>query len=192
MSDLEQEVRPLLEPMLHGETRILDGERQVLLARWAFKTTVMLEFTHPQERAIQPADTSWLYEQREPPQNAMIWIASYRGVARNSFYRHDVMQPLTPRPESGAPLPPDRVVREHDAPLEPPVAYGVNFGVRHVAFQLFGTTRPNHKFGHVGLAAAVFEQLWPLRPAFTWPPAAALDDRSLLRVLEIFAKAGVR
>jgi hypothetical protein len=119
MSDLEQEVRPLLEPMLHGETRILDGERQGLLARWAFKTTVMLEFTHPQERAIQPADTSWLYEQREPPQNAMIWIASYRGVARNSFYRHDVMQPHTARPESGAPLPPDRVVREHDAPLEP-------------------------------------------------------------------------
>jgi hypothetical protein len=186
MSELEQETRPLLEPMLHGETRILDADRQTLLARWAFKTMTMLEFVYPQERAIQQTDTSWLYEHREPPASAIIWVASYRGTDHNSFYRHDVMQPRR-QTSPGA-----QILREHDALLPPPVAYGVNFGVQHVAFQVFGTTEPDHRFGHAGFASAAFEQIWPPRFAFTWPPAAALDDRSLPRVLQIFATAGTR
>jgi hypothetical protein len=186
MSQLEGEVKPLLEPMLHGQTRILDQDRQALLATWAFKTTAMLEFTHPQERAIQSAETDWLYHHREPPQErTIIWIASYRGVERNSFYRHDVMRP-------GGVEPAEQTPRQNDAPLDPPVAYGVNFGVRHVAFQVFGTTEPNHVFRHVGFAAAAFEQIWPVRAAFTWPPTTQLDDRSLAPVLEMFPTAGVR
>jgi hypothetical protein len=187
MSALEVEVRPLLEPMLHGQTRILDRDRQALLALWAFKTATMLEFVYPQERAIQQSETAWVYEHGEPPPKAMIWLSSYRGTEANSFYRHDVM-----RPHGRSRTTEDEVEREHDAPLQPPVAYGCNFGVRYVAFQVFGTTEENHRFGHRGLAAAAFEPIWPTRTAFTWPPATQLDDRALSRVLEIFATADVK
>lgn len=124
-----------MEPMLHGQSRILDRDRQKLLALWAFKKATMLEFVYPQERAIQLSDAAWVYEHREPPPRAIVWIASYRGTARNSFYRHDVMQPQGTGPLA------DQVEREHDALTPPPVAYGANFGVRHVAFQVFGTTQ---------------------------------------------------
>ena len=185
MSELEQEVRPLMEPMLHGQSRILDRDRQKLLALWAFKTATMLEFVYPQERAIQLSDAAWVYEHREPPPRAIVWIASYRGTARNSFYRHDVMQPGT-----GALA--DQVEREHDAPIPPPVAYGANFGVRHVAFQVFGTTQDNHSFGHRRWVAAAFAKIWPPQAAITWPPLTALDDRTLPQVLELFATADMK
>lgn len=186
MSQLEDAVSPLLGPMLHGNTKILDRERQALLAQWVFKTTAMLDFTYPQERAIQDADLRWLYEHRAPPPNVLIWVASYRGAERNSFYRHDVMHPLPP----GAPR--NIPEREHDAPLPPPVSYGVNLGVRHVAFQVFGTTDPHHRLAHAGQALQWFEPLWPVRDAFTWPPAAQLDDQSLPLVLQMFADAPTR
>jgi hypothetical protein len=188
MSDLENQVQPLLEPMLRGQTRILVGERQALLALWAFKTATMLEFVYPQERAIQKSDASWVYEHREPPANVMIWIASYRGTERNSYSRHDVMHLHDHDARAAA----KQTGHKHDAPLRPPVAYGLNFGVRHVAFQVFGTTEPNHRFVHRGLAEAAFEPIWPVGEAFTWPPTTALDDHSLPRVLEIFSKAKTR
>ena len=183
MSDLEQEVRPLLEPMLHGETRILDGDRQALLALWAFKTATMFEFIYPQERAIQSLDAAWVYEHREPPPRAIVWIASYRGTATNSFYRHDVIH----LPEWGVRADPG--VREHDAPLGPPVAYGMNFGVRHVAFQVFGTTEENHLFGHRRWVAEAFDKIWPTQRAITWPAPTMLDDHTLPEVLSLFLTA---
>jgi hypothetical protein len=184
MSELEKATRPLLEPMLHGDVRILDQERQAQLAAWAFKTTAMLEFTYPQERAIQAADLEWLFEHQEPPASVRIWIASYRGVERNVFYRHDVMQ--LGRPAE------DTVGMRHDAPLPPPVAYGVTFGVRHVAFQLFGTTRPSLRVHHEGIAAQAFEQIWPTRTAFTWPPDIAIGDDDLPHVLQMFRRGAGR
>jgi hypothetical protein len=189
MSELEQETIPLLEPMLHGQTRILDRDRQAVLARWAVKTVTMLEFLDPHERAIQEDDARWLYEHREPPPRTIIWIASYRGNAYNAFYRHDVMQPGQAAERTDRTRRPSR---KQAQPIPPPVSYGTNFGVRHVAFQVFGTTQPNHRFGHIGLAAAAFEQLWPIRRVFTWPPAQALNDDSLQRVLQMFATAETR
>jgi len=186
MSELESEARPILEPMLHGETRILDRERQELLALWTVKTATMLEFLYPQERAIQLTDAAWIFERREPPPRSMVWIASYRGAAYNSFYRHDVIQ----LPEWGAPI--DQVEREHDAPVPPPVAYGVNFGVRHVAFQIFGTTEERHTFGHRRWVAEAFDRIWPVQDAITWPPVKTLDDHTLPQVLNLFATADRR
>lgn len=186
MSDLEQEVRPLLEPMLHGQTRILDGNRQELLALWAFKTATMLEFVYPQERAIQPSHAAWVYKHKEPPPGTLIWIASYRGTAVNSFYRHDVMRP------PGAHGLADEVEHQHDAPIQPPVAYGANFGVRHVAFQVFGTTKEGHGFGHRRWVAEAFDKIWPTQAAITWPPATHLDDHTLPQVLELFATADMK
>ena len=76
----------------------------------------------------------------------------------------------------------DQVEREHDAPIPPPVAYGANFGVRHVTFQVFGTTQDNHSFGHRRWVAAAFDKIWPTQSAITWPSSTALDDRTLSQV----------
>jgi hypothetical protein len=192
MSDLEQRAQPLIEPMLHGETKILDRARQELLATWAFKTTAMLEFTHPQERAIQHEANEWLFRDHQPPPSVTIWIASYRGVNYNAFYRHDVIQPARSRVIGGVDeIQDDREERERDAPLPPPVAYGVTLGVRHLAFQLFGTTRPTLRIAHGGIAQHAFKRIWPFQAAFTWPPDVPIDDDDLPAVFEMFRNANV-
>jgi hypothetical protein len=192
MSELEQSVRPLLEPMLHDQLRILDHERQTLVATWVFKTSVMLEFTHPQERAIQSEASKSLYQHGQPPRNVTIWIASYRGLSLNAFYRHDVIQPRRTRlidetvEDASATSEPGE--RERDEPLPAPIAYGITLGVRHVAFQLFGTTEPSLRIAHGGLAAKAFERIWPPRSPFTWPPPVGIDDDALSEVLDMFLR----
>lgn len=42
MSDLEVEVRPLLEPLIAGEVLVVSGSDQELLRRWALKTAAVL------------------------------------------------------------------------------------------------------------------------------------------------------
>jgi hypothetical protein len=195
MSDLEGATKPLLEPMLKGQVRILERERQALLATWAFKTCVMLEFTYPRERAIQQSQCEWLSRHRSPPREVTVWAARYRGTSLNTFYRHDVMQLRAGADEDATEVAAcsarDRAPAEN-APLPPPVAYGVTFGVRHLAFQVFGTTEPEHRFRHAGITTRIFEQVWPTRAAFTWPPSAAIDDTTLPRILGMFRDAPTR
>jgi hypothetical protein len=92
---LEQEVRPVLEPMaVRCEPATLDLGKQRLLAAWAIKTVYLMELAvlqrYPTMRragGYQPAnsETGWLLaqlEQRpakliEPPPRSMVWLACW-------------------------------------------------------------------------------------------------------------------
>ncbi len=95
LSGLEQEVRPILEPMaVRCEPTTLDLDKQRLLAVWAIKTVYLMELTvlqrYPTMRlaeGYQPSisEKGWLLaqlEQRsarlvEAPPRSMVWLACW-------------------------------------------------------------------------------------------------------------------
>jgi hypothetical protein len=54
MSDLEVEVRPLLEPLIAGEVLVVSGSDQELLRRWALKTAAALGPLQGAADAVSP------------------------------------------------------------------------------------------------------------------------------------------
>lgn len=83
MSNLERETIPILEPMILFEdfrrTIGLSPRDQAILARWAYKTTLVLDFAFPDQPTWIP--TSWyadFYRRRWPPnRGVVIWVTTY-------------------------------------------------------------------------------------------------------------------
>jgi hypothetical protein len=84
MSDLEERVKPVLEPILlgarPGNRRVIDPSQQATLATWAVKTSLLLTIREfeDQEHGWIPADNlQWLYQRRGadlPPPGARVWV----------------------------------------------------------------------------------------------------------------------
>ncbi len=81
MSDLETAVSRLLDPdALEG--RPLSRDEQTLLATWAMKTALTLNAASPaNRRAIHPETARRFGHDRQLPDSAYIWLASYKGDA---------------------------------------------------------------------------------------------------------------
>ena len=87
MSDLENEARPLLLPMIRGESMTLDGAQRIVVATWCLKTAMVFDLTRTDKNiAILPSERAYLYEARGKrglgspfPPHTFIWIASYEG-----------------------------------------------------------------------------------------------------------------
>jgi hypothetical protein len=64
MSQLEEHVRPVLEPLMHGRTRWLSPDDQRLLAFWATKTVLAFQTIEDDStRFAEPSVYSDLYRQ---------------------------------------------------------------------------------------------------------------------------------
>lgn len=105
MSDLEQQIRPILEPLILGDrSRPLSSADQALLGLWSLKTAMMLEYLHPPDiRAIPPSHYEYLYQRRQPPSNSRIWLVPYAGEPLRTA--HVTRGHLLPGPEPGEGLP---------------------------------------------------------------------------------------
>ncbi|WP_417220935.1 hypothetical protein [Arthrobacter sp.] len=55
LSNLEEDVAPILKPLMSGESKHMKTAERVLLARWAMKTAFMVEFAAPSTRTVLPA-----------------------------------------------------------------------------------------------------------------------------------------
>ena len=85
MSRIEERVKPVLGPMLTGHAAALDSAAQVALARWAIKTSMVMEY------ALERAEESvyWTAEERsgfaatphKRPGDARVLIGTYFGRA---------------------------------------------------------------------------------------------------------------
>jgi hypothetical protein len=87
MSDLENEARPLLLPLIRGERTTLDGAQRIVVATWCLKTAMVFDLTRSDKNiAFLPRERAYLYEARGKhglgspfPPHTFIWAASYLG-----------------------------------------------------------------------------------------------------------------
>lgn len=157
MASLEDETKPILLPLIVGETRTLDDAEQELLARWALKTAMVVEFVHPKGLAIPASDRHHLREGRLP-RYAQIWVARYRGT-NNAFYYHD--QHRVPSPDKAGRL----------------LVYTVTLGAGQVLFHICVPAKADRQVvEHVGALGAPLHQIHPSLSAVTVGPDALDDD----------------
>jgi hypothetical protein len=137
MSQLEQQVKPILMPMLLDQSRTLTAPEQHTLAMWATKTALTMQGANiGGERFTPAADYHWFHDHVAPLPNAHIWLCRYGGQGNWPLSVHQ--WGLTMRPP-GAPEP---------QPSDPVNGYSVVFAIGPVVFWLWGhslTGGPLHR-----------------------------------------------
>ncbi|MCU1247281.1 MAG: hypothetical protein JWQ49_310 [Edaphobacter sp.] len=176
MSELEAEVKSILGPILQDLSIQLDLEDQKKLARWAFKTAIVLEGT--KERSMKRYFASGLGPALKTSGDiqgwTMIWIgrSSESGLyARAADLRYDL-----------------------DGQNSSAEATVTTMVVGHVVFQVVSAVFPPEKDAElvrIPLYAEDWEQvlakIWPPSRVFTWPPPQSIgpgDRLSLERVAD--------
>ncbi|MFZ2095758.1 MAG: hypothetical protein WAV05_03885 [Anaerolineales bacterium] len=85
MSRLEDQVKPILEPIINEETVLIHLQQQSILSAWAVKTTMVLEaIYHDRIWFYLPAERTSLMETLHPPARTYVWIA--KCVDHNGCY----------------------------------------------------------------------------------------------------------
>jgi hypothetical protein len=150
MANLEDEAKPILLTLIRGETRVLDESEQVALTRWALKTAMVLEFSHPKGLAIPPTDRHKLRE-GALPEHAQVWVALYNGT-NNTLYYHD--QHRVPTPDKSGAL----------------LAYAVTLAVGHVLFHIWVPATAGRRVENLGALSVMLHQIHPDRSSVTVGP----------------------
>jgi hypothetical protein len=163
MSELETEVKPILGPIVQDLSIQLDLEDQKKLARWAFKTAIVLEGT--KERSMKRYFASGLGPALKTSGDiqgrTMIWIgrSSESGLyARAADVRYDL-----------------------DGQNSSAEATVTTMVVGHVVLQVVSAVFPPEKDAElvrIPLYVEDWEQIlakiWPSSRIFTWPPPQSI------------------
>jgi hypothetical protein len=87
MADLEDEVKPVLEPMLHGRPILLDEHGKAVLSFWAMKTILAFQAVEAKETTFaRPEDFRAFYEARAALAGSEIWLGAV-SAGGEAFYR---------------------------------------------------------------------------------------------------------
>lgn len=157
---LENDVRPVLAPLIRGEERTLAPGEQQLLATWAVKTTLMLDLWSG--KPLIP--TLFYYDlrlRRCPHEGQLVWLGAYRDW-HAAWAWHDGLH----------------VGISAEAP---PNAFVSTFTAFRVVFQVVGAFDRGITFNDGRLLAAALARVWPSSgQPVDWPPnKLAFGDESL-------------
>jgi hypothetical protein len=88
MSDLEDAARPWLEPMIQGRGRTYYDHGREVIAYWALKTAMMIDFAQEKKhRSVPPSLYPALYEAQGVLPDTFVWIGgcdfAYGATARH-------------------------------------------------------------------------------------------------------------
>ena len=76
MNDIETMARPVLSPLIRGESRQLQRSDVLAIASWTVKTALMTQLTGVEGIAALAPVYQLLYHEREPSQNSVVWAAA--------------------------------------------------------------------------------------------------------------------
>jgi hypothetical protein len=174
MSQLESAAQPLVTPMLQGIATELTPDAQEVLARWAFKTSSMVQYMRSPVVPVPSERLDWLRKEAEPPTKAWVALGKYNGGTFASWCFH-------------------KGILWRGEGTEPKTARGqlvtLSLGqlvIQSVAWQ-----------GDLDLSVKLSEgqrryllQIWPRTASIIlkWPPTYGLRDEELVGIAQTFAK----
>jgi hypothetical protein len=172
MSDLENETKPWLEPMLRGERTLLDLTSQARLTLWLVKTAMVLEAIDPLPlRGYTDAECSALRTVSAVPYRTSVWVS----FATDSTFLFSSKT---------------RHLADETTARITGIATTLGFG--HFAAQVFTIRVPDHVAGTMSVTANARRgpwdqatvRIWPNQAATEpWPPAVGLDGEAGLDAL---------
>jgi hypothetical protein len=89
MSQLEDAIKPVLVPVMNGETRTIRGNHRALVARWATKTAIAFEQDDLETSRIGEAQIRDVRTGR-PARWSGVWVARW-GAPDEVVLRHDIV-----------------------------------------------------------------------------------------------------
>ena len=92
MSRLETAVRPILEPLINGETPTISGANRSIVSRWVTKTAITFEQDDPPTVTIRGPQIRDVRNGR-PARWCAIWVARW-AAADDILLRHEVLRGL--------------------------------------------------------------------------------------------------
>lgn len=91
MSRLETEVKPLLLAMIQNQANAhlsLSEPDQLAIARWAVKTSIMMQFTDMGSKTSHPDDDTAFYRAGQPLAMNSVWLGRYEGTEWDRRFIH--------------------------------------------------------------------------------------------------------
>jgi hypothetical protein len=184
MSNFEQTAKPLLTTAIQGQpTTWLSVSERTIVARWAFKTALMVDrSSHPTRRTTPDKDFRYLFKHQEPPPSASILVGRYSPQAGEddlAVWAGNAW--TTSRP---------------DLPMGDELdGYRVSFSVGRAIFRVYGISRHESERFVVDFDTAVvfdgtpvpdaFRRLWPeTGEPHEWPPLGVEFSTGALAFLE--------
>lgn len=166
MSDKETAVKPILLPLLWGQSRQLTTVEQRTLGDWCALVAVLACFLRPAIPIPSEYLTSY-YELRHPPEMTTVLAAHFtKGTSMPQSYRRRAMAFLP----SGSVFP------------EECRTFDVTINVWQFGFKVVGFPVPEHvhipEQGYIGVGKSLPAiPVWPPQPTtIVWPPKPGVDD----------------
>jgi hypothetical protein len=172
MHELEDASKAILARMILGGSRDLRYWRQVMVAAWAIKTAMVLDFLSSDNRAFSDDLLESFHETQRPSLWQQVWIGSYADGSPHT-------------------LSCSRAVRtEDDGPSPKQIdLYTVTFSVGQLAFHIVGHS-PGPDVLRRQVPKALQSSLIPIWPpereVVSFPPTTALKNNELLQLLQTF------
>jgi hypothetical protein len=147
---LENDVRPVLAPLIRGEERALAPGEQQLLATWVVKTALMLDLL-----SGKPLIPTGFYHdfrlRRSPHEGQLVWLGAYRDWHAAWAWHGGLHVGISAD--------------------EPPNAFVCTFTAFRVVFQVAGAFDRGVTFNEGRLLAAALVRVWPPGgQSVDWPP----------------------
>jgi hypothetical protein len=169
MSTLQKLAKPILLPLMSGETTILSKNQQEIIAAWCAMSAMTSDYFYPEKQAIPQTHRDYLRANRLPPPDTWkIWIGRYE---RQKWVGQWVKNSLAITSE------------EHVAQFTPQGFPRPNTQTTTLVFgqlyvHVFSSVHPDivAKATIAGKGIEKIAQIWPVREQFiAWPTNALLD-----------------
>lgn len=171
MSQIEAEAKVYMEPLIKGETLLIDVDAQWAISRWAYLKVLLFERVDKRLRLLPERRCHEMYEssQGEPtlPTNMSVFLAAHEGQ-RVGQYQHRLLA---------------------DVETEKPELFIGTITMKHLVVQVIEDIADDGEvktFQHDHRVGGYEARIWPFTKPFPWSPRRALTDLGL----EIFG--GIR
>jgi hypothetical protein len=164
MSQLQEQAKPLIEPMLLGKPVRFHRKAQTVLSAWAAMTVMCAEYINEEMISISPGDRRWLRIHRTAPTNWRVWIGRIERVSSSLWFHRGIPMTMDKFETAPAGTIPDSNTQASTICVGPHLI--VHVMSSSVAKNIIRRWKIDPRI------APKLCQIWPIvRPVASWPPA---------------------
>lgn len=171
MSQLQNDAKSILLPLMKGERRTLNRREQVILAAWITMFVMVAEFQVPDKVAIHQDTRKRFKDTKQPPDRWAIWLGMY---TRQKWHGVTVHSSIAVGSEK------DGISARNPDGSARPNTHATTVVIGKLYVHVMGSIFPEFaKKQRLARAGFPMARLWPrgLRP-FTWPGSDLSDQQA--------------
>jgi hypothetical protein len=160
MSRLDENVKPILTPLVCGQALVIDSQSQAILAAWVAMKVMIIEFDEPSVVLSSQVHRTKLMNSLEVPDGWQIWLGHCQGLPwKQRLVRNSASWAFTDDAMDGAPIPNTK---------------SFSLGIGELFVQVLITAINGLYFTPPPDAARFLRPVWPHDADTRWPPGATL------------------